>query len=188
MRIDDFYTAPDSSDYSRASSCVRFKRITDNLKCEQLDVLDFGCGPGNMVEWLYTNNLIPKTYYGYDIRSETINVAKQKHPTYKFETCLPSNETFDLIVLAGTISYAFDPNIDLCKSVYAKEIATAMMFLKPYGVLRGTVRKVGFENEKKQNKRMLTYSETELINLGASLIESLFDHEWFFEIRKEEIK
>ena len=60
-----------------------------------------------------------------------------------------------------------------------------MDLLKPNGLIRATVRKIGYEYERKQNKKMLTYSIEELKKLGATNIYSLFDHEWVFDIKKE---
>ena len=183
--IDDYYTDPASSDYSAASSAIRFKRIFESLQINEISVLDYGCGPGNMTAWFTSIHQKPVFYYGYDIREQTIAVARQKNLGYRFETVLCCEPVIDLAVFAGTISYAFDADINKCKMVYEQELARAMDLLKPNGLIRATVRKIGYEYERKQNKKMLTYSIEELKKLGATNIYSLFDHEWVFDIKKE---
>ena len=178
------YSDPASSDYSIVSSKIRFSRIFEGLNVNETRVLDYGCGPGNMATWLCTNNQKPALYYGYDIREETIAIAQQKHPTYRFATALCLEFVFDIAVFAGTISYAFDDDIVKCKQIYEQEIAKAMDLLHPQGFIRATARKVGYEYERKLNKRMLTYSVEDLERLGASSISSLFEHEWIFDIKK----
>ena len=179
------YSNPASSDYSIVSSNIRFSRIFEGLNINETKVLDYGCGPGNMASWFSRNNQKPALYHGYDIREETITIAQQRNPTYQFSTALCLDFVFDIAVFAGTISYAFDDDITKCKKIYEHEIVKAMGLLHPQGFIRATARKIGYEYERKQNKRMLTYSVEDLERLGASSISSLFDHEWIFDIKKE---
>lgn len=182
--IEELYSDPKHSDYSEKSSNVRFEHLVRDLSVPNVSILDYGCGPGNMVSWFLSNKQTPKYYYGYDVREKTIAFAKQNLPSFKFETTLPTDELFDMALFAGTISYAFDEDIDLCKNFYRKEIDKAMGLLKTDGIIRGTVRKAGYEYAK-NNKRMITYTENELQNLGAKTVYNIFDHEWFFEITKQ---
>ena len=181
--IEELYSDAKHSDYSEKSSNIRFEHHVRNLEISNISILDYGCGPGNIVSWFLSNKKTPRYYYGYDIREKTIEYAKQNLPNFKFETVLPTNITFDMALFAGTISYAFSEDIDLCKNVYKQEIDKAYALLTINGIIRGTVRKPGYEYAK-NNKRMITYTENELQSLGATNVYDLFDHEWVFEINK----
>ena len=182
--ITSCYSDPSSSDYSPTSSNLRFAHMFTNVDVSKTNVLDYGCGPGNMVEWFIKNQQKPALYYGYDIREETVAIARQKNPSYQFETELCVEPVFDIAVFAGTISYAFDNDIDLCKNVYEQELTKAMDLLRSGGCIKATARKVGYEYERKQNKKMITYAAEELEQMGATNIFSLFEHEWAFDIRR----
>jgi SAM-dependent methyltransferase len=41
-------------------------------------VVDFGCGKGHLLETLYRNQHTPEAYFGFDIRTQTINKTAQK--------------------------------------------------------------------------------------------------------------
>lgn len=41
-------------------------------------VVDFGCGKGHLLETLYRNQHTPEAYFGFDIRTQTIQKAAQK--------------------------------------------------------------------------------------------------------------
>jgi SAM-dependent methyltransferase len=180
QNLDQIYSSPDSSDYGAYSSEKRFCNIFGPLVTKNLTVLDYGCGPGNLCTWFETNNKIPKEYYGYDIRKETIAIAKQNHPNWIFSNHLPLNDTqFDVVLLIGTISYAFDSDIALCKSVYRQEVEKAKSYLRFGGELYITARKVGKERGVNNEKLMITYAYEELTSFfGVNQVVDLFPHEW----------
>lgn len=184
--LSNFYSSFDSSDYSQSSSNIRFKNIFEGIKIDEKSILDYGCGPGNLVSWFLAQSLFPKCYFGYDIRRETIEYASRKFEScqnLEFSDTLPKIK-FDLIVLCGTISYAFD-NVSNCKFYYRNEIKNAINYLlKPDGMLLATARKKGWEFSKLGHK-MITYTDIELKEIGASKLIDLFDHEFIFEIKKE---
>ncbi len=43
-----------------------------------MNILDFGCGSGNLLEVFYRNRFKPKSYVGLDIRKQTIDMLNQK--------------------------------------------------------------------------------------------------------------
>lgn len=55
-----------------------------------MNILDFGCGSGNLVEVFYRNRLRPKNYLGLDIRQQTINKLKDEYKDlgWAFFNCL----------------------------------------------------------------------------------------------------
>lgn len=182
--LSSIYTSPDSSDYGPISTEKRFSTIFNTLPIESLSVLDYGCGPGNLCQWFETKNKLPKEYYGYDIRKETVAIAKEKHSKWHFSHELPLiKNKYDVVLLIGTISYAFDSNIELCKTVYQKETAAALSYLKHDGRTYITARKNGKERGVTNKKLMITYSADELKSMfrSCNLID-LFEHEWLIEI------
>lgn len=178
------YTSSDSSDYGPVSTEKRFSTIFNALPVESLSILDYGCGPGNLCEWFETRNKLPKEYYGYDIRKETVLIAKEKHPKWCFSYERPfSKNAYDIVLFIGTISYAFDSNIELCKEVYRKETAAGLSYLKHDGRAYITARKNGKERGVTNKKLMITYSAEEIKGMfhSCNLID-LFEHEWLIEV------
>jgi len=183
IRIDSFYTDSKSSDYSFISSQKRFQTIFENVKIEDISILDYGCGPGNLCQWFKDEKRIPKLYHGYDIREETIQYAKEKHSDWMFTSETSTFASYDMILLIGTISYAFSQDIALCKDFYLKEIQKVKFHLRENGKIWITARKYGKERGANNKKLMITYTEEELQNVFKpnSLID-LFEHEWLLTI------
>jgi SAM-dependent methyltransferase len=179
--LEKIYSSPLSSDYSEKSSKFRFQKIFDHIEnANDLRILDYGCGPGNLVEWMNYNSIHPKEYFGYDIREETIAYAKKRFPNFYFGNQLPS-QNFDIAIFCGTISYAYD-DIHLCKTQYAKEIRKALKLLIPSGIIYGTARKLEHLLSK-DGHTMITYSKEELFELGSCEIYDLSEKEWLFKIK-----
>lgn len=178
------YSSPESSDYGPVSTEKRFSGIFDSLLVQSLSVLDYGCGPGNLCEWFETKSKLPKEYYGYDIRKETVLIAKQKHPKWSFSDCLPlAGNKYDTVLMIGTISYAFDSDISVCKSTYLKEISTALSYLKSDGYAYITARKKGKEHGINK-KLMITYSAEEIDEMFDQFeFIDLFEHEWLIKTK-----
>lgn len=183
--LSNCYSSFDSSDYSLSSSAIRFKTIFDKIKIDEKFILDYGCGPGNLVSWFEEQSTFPKYYYGYDLRKETVEYASRKfkdRQNLEISSNLPAIK-FDLIVFCGTISYAFNDE-QICKFYYQNEIKNAVdKLLKPNGILLATARRKGWEFSK-SGQKMITYTEKELSDLGASRFIDLFDYEFIFEIKK----
>lgn len=182
INLELYYSSDDSDDFSSSSSNARFSYVFDSINIENKSVLDFGCGTGKLYEWLHNNNKKHKSYVGFDIRLNTLRYAQQKNAhdsaiaaefTNKFPT-----EKFDVIVLFGTVSYAFNENIDICKKYYEKEIKKLFTLLNNDGKLFLTLRKAGKELSK-DHKKMITYTHEEITSISPKfVIEDLFEHEY----------
>ena len=48
---------------------------------KNIDILDIGCGPGNMIK-----NLSYNKYYGFDTDKKYINYAKKKYQDFSFSS------------------------------------------------------------------------------------------------------
>jgi len=178
--IENLYSSPYSSDYSDKSSNTRFQKFFEHIpNACNLRILDYGCGPGNMVDWMMSHAICPKEYFGYDIRQETIEYARKRFPNVNFDSKLPTHN-FDVAILCGTISYAYDADVHLCKTQYFEEISKALHLVSPNGFVYGTARKIGHEFSKNGNA-MITYSKEELFGMGSCDVYDLLEQEWLFK-------
>lgn len=57
---------------------LRWTHVLKNVKIG-MNILDFGCGSGNLAEVLYRNKFKANKYLGFDIRKQTINKANEKY-------------------------------------------------------------------------------------------------------------
>jgi len=66
---------------------AHYLRWTHVLKLAKIgmNILDFGCGSGNLYEVFYRNRYSPKRYLGLDIRKKTVEINKSKFPKAEFE-------------------------------------------------------------------------------------------------------
>ena len=186
LGLEKYYSSDVSNDFSNFSTEVRFSHVFNSTELSNKDILDFGCGTGNLYGWLKSNNKSYGSYTGYDLRTKTIEFAKNKYANSdaRFTTSYP-NKQYDIVVLFGTISYAFDSNIDTCKLFYKKELQRAIGSLKDGGLLYVTLRKDGKEYSK-DNKMMITYSLEDIKNLDISFdINNLFEHEYILKFTKK---
>lgn len=60
-----------------------FKLISDNINKDE-SLLDFGCGIGDLINYLNKNDKLPSKYMGLDININYINMAKNNYPDYNF--------------------------------------------------------------------------------------------------------
>jgi 2-polyprenyl-3-methyl-5-hydroxy-6-metoxy-1,4-benzoquinol methylase len=89
------------------SPFLRRKRVEATKPYYNGRVLDYGCGIGTLAE------LIPADrYFGVDVDTESIQIAKTKHSDHSFGLCdeLPTEEMFDSIVSLAVIEHVSDPN------------------------------------------------------------------------------
>jgi trans-aconitate methyltransferase len=90
-------------------------------------ILDIGCGPGDILEFLPEVN-----YIGFDVDANYIKTAKEKYPHYQFQCTdvktfqLEDPQTFDIVVATGVLHHLND---DECKALFH----LAKNALKPNG-------------------------------------------------------
>ena len=89
-------------------------KVVEVMQCEKNThnnvILDFGCGDGNSAPY-FIEHLLPNSYYGIDISSNSIEIAKQQ----KLERCyfqifngerIPFNDdTFDIVFMANVLHH-----------------------------------------------------------------------------------
>jgi SAM-dependent methyltransferase len=83
-----------------------------------LRLLDFGCGPGFLLDFLAQNSLIDRVNYtGVDVNETTMRPAQARWPTHRFEPRevrdrpLPEN-AFDYCIACGVFTARFDNSYD----------------------------------------------------------------------------
>lgn len=86
------------------SPWLREQRIKIALPYIKGKVLDFGCGTGELAR-----HLPAEVYLGVDSDTDSIQIARQNLPRYKFGPTIPESETFDAIVLLAVIEHIPEP-------------------------------------------------------------------------------
>ena len=90
------------------SPWLRRQRIKAVLPYLKGKILDYGCGVGVLAEACQ-----PDSYFGVDIDTESLAVARTRHPGFNFsDTVLPS-DCFDTIVLLAVIEHLPSPEMTL---------------------------------------------------------------------------
>lgn len=87
-----------------------------------MEILDIGCGNGNLLELLYRNKYRPKHYLGLDIRVSELAKAKEKFNNLEFaefenaDLCRPFNLNYnewDIIVCFEVIEHIGKQNANI---------------------------------------------------------------------------
>lgn len=197
MDTRDLYSSPISNDYSEASSAARFAAVIPEGFAGS--VLDYGCGTGRLYKWLKQNRA-PSDYLGVDIRDTVIQQARLENPEADFETAdmfwtvsemwehgaiWREFATFDLVVLIGTISYAFCDDAKECKTQYLSLLSKLKEYIHSGGEIRMTLRRSGFEKSA-DGKPMITFSRDEALEwggfIGSTRVSEFGDREWVVRI------
>ena len=102
--------------------------IMQNIKDKNLKILDIGCGPAEILDYVPSCE-----YYGYDIDQRSINYAKKKYQNNNHHFfCKQFNEKeliklpkFDFIILFGILHHLDNKQakkiINLCKRKMKKD-------------------------------------------------------------------
>jgi SAM-dependent methyltransferase len=93
----DYYKQKNKFYYSN------LKSLLCDLIPKNSNVLEFGCGTGDLIAFLN-----PTSGVGYDPSVEMIKIAKKKHNKLKFVTKLPQNK-FDYIFMSDVIEHLDNP-------------------------------------------------------------------------------
>jgi len=83
-----------------------FKIVSKNIKNNE-SVLDYGCGTGDFISYLNSNDIIVSEYLGVDINENFINNAIENHSEYDYMKIEDVNEIsghYDNVVSIGVFS------------------------------------------------------------------------------------
>ncbi len=99
------YVLPDQGSEGLLSPFLRKRRIKAALPFIYGQVLDIGCGSGELAKYLPID-----CYTGVDVDQESLNIAKNKYADHQFQQELPSgNQQFDTIVSLAVIEHVDNP-------------------------------------------------------------------------------
>lgn len=96
----------DTADHQRQ----RFAAALRLTPCAGKELIDIGCGFGDLLTFLDGRRERPRTYTGLDINSELLGVAAQLHPSARFECRniltdpLPS-QSADIVTVFGVLNW-----------------------------------------------------------------------------------
>lgn len=105
-----------------SGTSLRKKIIKANIKKKNLNVLDIGCGPAEIIEHIPNCN-----YYGYDIDKRSIAYAKKKYTSKNYHFFCKKFENkeikklpkFDFVILFGILHHLNNEQakniLSLCK-------------------------------------------------------------------------
>jgi len=109
---------------SHESQECRLKILTEVVTGDYGRVLDFGCGTGELYNYIKNKNNSACEYIGYDISPAMIKLAQEKFPEVKFE-CRDIlldgiNEEFDYIFISGVFNNLMSENQAFMKAILSK--------------------------------------------------------------------
>ena len=103
----------------------RKKIIENNIKKENLNILDIGCGPAEVID-----NFPHSNYYGFDIDKRSIQYAKKKYPSSNFhfyckkfkKSELKKLPKFDFVILFGILHHLNNNEVKLILNLCKKKM------------------------------------------------------------------
>ncbi|MGL4854255.1 MAG: class I SAM-dependent methyltransferase [Lentisphaeria bacterium] len=100
----------------KKSQQLRFDVLTNNILLEASNLLDVGCGLGDLWRFLSSENNLPKSYTGTDLVPEMITLAKKQLPNLHFFQCNvleqnPQPFLYDVVYASGIFNLRTDDNI-----------------------------------------------------------------------------
>jgi cyclopropane fatty-acyl-phospholipid synthase-like methyltransferase len=125
----DKYLNSKKTDYGKvawdtqANQIKNYKLIAKNINNGD-SVLDFGCGLGDLIDYLTKNNINISNYMGVDINNNYIELAKNKHPNYDFNLIKDVHDisgNWDIVCAIGVFTWYIkkDEFIDTIKKLYS---------------------------------------------------------------------
>lgn len=108
-RFGDSYLSAQYS--SKASQHRRFRILTEIADLNDVVVLDYGCGTGELLDYLKTQGISIQNYIGVDIVPEFLEIARAKFPQYNFiEGPGIQDLKFDFALISGVFNNKLDDN------------------------------------------------------------------------------
>ena len=179
-----------------SGTLIEKKIIKSRISKKKLKVLDIGCGPANVL------NYLPKCeYYGYDIDKRSINYAKKKYNKKNFHFfCKRFNKNeikklpnFDFILLFGILHHLNDKQVNLIFNLCKKKMKKNSQLLTKDPILiknQNIVAKYLINNDRGMNVRSrenyLRLIKKHFKNLQHRIIhQSFIPYTWFTTICKK---
>ncbi len=98
---------------SQRAAEQRYRQIVSEVSFNGKNVLDVGCGFGDLIPWLTKNGKI--NYTGIDLMAEFIKVSREKYPKNRFTVGdyfrKPLKKKFDIIIACGSLNSNIKDNL-----------------------------------------------------------------------------
>lgn len=94
---------------ARGSQERNFKMVSKYIKNGET-LLDYGCGVGDFIRYLKDNDIKISNYFGVDINSNFIKMAKKTYPNYNFKVIkdikdIEINNNWDTVCAIGVFTW-----------------------------------------------------------------------------------
>lgn len=114
--------------WREVSQRYRFKVLTEIAPFESASVLDYGCGKGDLYQYLVEGGF-RGSYTGFDICPELIELAHRKFPEARFQLLDIEEEAvqeqFDYVLISGVFNSRISDNESWMQSVLKRCFACA---------------------------------------------------------------
>lgn len=95
------------------SHYMRFDVLTDYIKDDTFSIIDFGCGYGELINYLTNIKKSNFKYIGFDISSKMIEVAKSEFKGYNFTSDINTiDEKVDYVIANGIFNVKLETGFD----------------------------------------------------------------------------
>ena len=120
-RILEYGQDPKALGWPRNDQDLRFERLTRIWNFENLKIVDYGCGFGDLYSYL-CNRGVDFEYVGVDISPEMIEQANELHPEAKFEVLsnpLDELPECDIVFACGAHALKLEDNQKFVRDSFA---------------------------------------------------------------------
>jgi SAM-dependent methyltransferase len=122
--------APESAQYADRETQERRMAVLCEIGVgKHSNVLDFGCGTGQLLSFLQRSIGFEGEYVGYDISPEAIELARSSHPGGRFEVRnileQPAEEKFDFVLVSGVFNNLISDNRTFFEAISRRLMAQA---------------------------------------------------------------
>jgi SAM-dependent methyltransferase len=143
---------------SKASQYLRFEQLTKVINEDQFSVLDYGCGYGELVNYLSGFENSQMTYFGYDISKKMLKKASSIFKYRKDVKFLGSLEKqkFDFVIASGILNVKLNLATD---SEWLDYVITTLHELNELGIKGFSFNALTVYSEQKYMKDYLYYAD-----------------------------
>lgn len=110
------HSMADQASQGYFSPILRLARLNAARPWLKGNILDIGCGSGALAAFVDADR-----YIGFDQDQESVDVAKEVWPEYRFTTSLPADGKYDTVVALALLEHLSEPKHEL--EQWAKKLA-----------------------------------------------------------------
>ena len=158
--------APDR--YDKFSEKICEVIAVNNLDFNNLDVADFGCGPG-LVARNYLKDKSPKTFLGLDFSAKAVEIAHTYLPDYEFlrhDLTVPLDKKFHLILCTEVLEHLPTPGIVIQNISHSLRDQGKALITIPNGRLDRSSKHLNFWTKENLKDNILKEKNLEILESG----------------------